>query len=97
MAAGLILKEAVHLWRRSPRAMSTGRCRREGTGQSSSVRVEKHAQGTGTAVAGDDAACSCDIDMGEVIQTVQILVDRIHDFLIAAGMSDEYAGGIRME
>ena len=77
--------------------MSTSRCRREGTGQSLSVGVEKHAQCTGTAMAGDDAACSCDIDMGEVIQTVQVLADGINDFLIAAGMSNEYAGGIRMK
>ena len=63
---------------------------------SKSVCIKKDSQCAGATVAGNHAACSCDINVVKVTQAFQILVHFLNHFFLTAGVGDEYTSRVCM-
>ena len=58
---------------------------------SKSVSIKQDPQCAGTAVAGNDATGSGDINVIKMAQAFQVLVHFLDHFFFTAGVGDEYA------
>ena len=59
--------------------------------------VEQNAQGLGTTMAGDNTACSGNVNLLEAVQTLQISFHLIKDLLITTGVCEEHTSGIGIQ